>query len=57
MDPLLHLELVVKPGVDPIAGWLLPAGGNKIAFSGYLEFMAVLERVAQGPVPEPEAQA
>ena len=50
MNPLLHLELLVKPGVDPIAGWLKMDGQPDIAFSGYLEFMALLERLVASPM-------
>ena len=54
MDPLLHLELLVQPGADPIAGWLKIDGEDDVPFSGYLEFMALLERlVANGAAPEP----
>ena len=45
MDPLLHLDLLVKPGADPIAGFLKLDGQDDVPFTGYLEFMALIERV------------
>ena len=43
MESILHLELRLRPAADPIAGWLTTDGGPDVAFTGYLEFLAVLE--------------
>ncbi len=54
MDRLVHLELLVEPGAEPIAGRLKVDGEPDVAFSGYLEFMALVERlVAKTAAPEP----
>ena len=45
MDPDVHLELVLRPGVVPVAGWLRRAGEPQHAFSGYVELMALVERL------------
>ena len=45
MDPLVHLELDLRRGVDPIAGWLEATPGVRVPFTGYLEFLALLERI------------
>ena len=54
MDPLLHFELLVKPGTEPIAGYLKVEGQPDVEFTGYLEFMALLERLVGNPIA-PEA--
>ena len=51
MDPLVHLDLLLQRGTEPIAGWVEGAQGERLAFSGYLEFMALIERLLAG---EPE---
>ena len=51
MDPLVHLDLLLQRGTEPIAGWVEGARGERLAFSGYLEFMALIERLLAG---EPE---
>ncbi len=53
VEPHLHLDLFVKPGTEPIAGWLTVDGERRQAFTGYLEFMALIERVlsADGSAP------
>ena len=45
VEPLLHVELRLRPAADPIAGWLSADGGPDRPFSGYLEFLAALEGV------------
>ena len=52
MDALLHLELDLEPGAEPIAGWLTTPTGRR-AFSGYLELLAALEQL-KVPLPANE---
>ena len=49
MEALLHVELDLEPGVEPITGWLTTTAGRR-AFTGYLELLAALERLN---VPRP----
>ena len=54
MDPLVHLEVVLEPGAHPPVGWLLNGDGTRRPFSGWLELMALVERLSQQPDPEGE---
>jgi hypothetical protein len=56
VEPPVHLDLLIEPGSSPIAGWLNVAGASPLAFSGYLELLALLERVVGGEAAG-EAQA
>ena len=49
MDPLVHLGLLVQRGTDPVAGWVELAPGQRLPFTGYLEFMALIERLMAAP--------
>ena len=53
MEALLHVELDLEPGVEPIRGWVTTTSGRR-AFSGYLELLAALERLN---VPRPANEA
>lgn len=53
MDAFLHLELLIRPGVQPPAGLLHVPGHPQVPFSGYLELLAAIERVTAEPVIEP----
>ncbi len=48
MDAILHLDA----GADPIAGWLRPGpGAASVAFTGYTELLALLERLREATTP------
>ena len=51
MEALLHVELDLEPGVEPIRGWLTTTTGRR-AFSGYLELLAALERLIVPPASD-----
>ena len=48
MEPVVHLDLFVQRDAVPICGWLAVEGQPREVFAGYLEFLALLERVV-GP--------
>lgn len=45
MAASVHLELDLLPGTDPICGVLSTAGRPPLAFSGWVEFLGLLERL------------
>ena len=53
MEALLHVELLLRPGVQPPSGLLHVPGHPQVPFSGYLELLAAIERVTMGAVAEP----
>ena len=55
MEALLRLELRLRPGVEPVEGWLAVEEGPAVRFSGYLELLAAVERAAVGPGAESRA--
>ena len=52
MEPHIHFELHVERGVDPIAGWVGAEPGERLRFSGYLEFITLIERLLAPAEPE-----
>jgi hypothetical protein len=48
---LVHLELELDPMSDPVEGWLLEDGGERVPFTGWLQLAAALERARLGAAP------
>jgi hypothetical protein len=49
----VHLEIEIDPIADPVEGWLVVGGGEREAFTGWIQLAAALERVRAGTVPAP----
>jgi hypothetical protein len=45
---LVHLELELDPASDPVVGWLVADGGERVPFTGWLQLAAALERARLG---------
>jgi len=54
MAPQTQVTLDLEVGAEPIAGRLSDAGGTTIAFTGWLELAAALERALRAQAPAAE---
>ena len=47
MAASVHVELDLLPGTEPISGVLSTAGRPPLPFSGWVEFLGLLERLRE----------